>query len=303
MPDWDGRGLPPAATARIARGAAPGAVRSSLLSVGGLAGIESVGFEIAGEVMGCRVSHLGFRGFGGCGYGGGWNGAINGAYGARTVTSSTASSWSGYGPYVRALQEGWGSAVERLLTECRALGADGAVDVRLTQEHLGNGNREFVALGTAVRSRGSVHPSAPFCTQLPGQDVAKLLQAGWIPTGIAIGISVAVRHDDWATARQVSSWSGNTEITGYTELVTHVRADARHQFGVRAAQAGGDGAIVTDMKLHVWKHEAGEGHTDHVAEATVTGGAVARIPAGARGRTRTSSLSILPLRPSQENRR
>ena len=42
----------------------------------------------------------------------------------------------------------------RMLLECQSLGGDGVVGVRLEQRHLGQGNREFVALGTAVRAAG-----------------------------------------------------------------------------------------------------------------------------------------------------
>src|SRR5947208_1615301 len=80
--------------------------------------------------------------------------------------------------------------------------ADGVTTVRLSVNHLGQDNREFVALGTAVRGSGDVPLERPFVTDLPGAGVAKLLQAGWVPVSIAFGISVAVSHDDYATLTQ-----------------------------------------------------------------------------------------------------
>jgi uncharacterized protein YbjQ (UPF0145 family) len=288
---WDGRGLPPVARARIARAAADG-VRTSLLSTAGAVSVQASGFEVVGEVLGTTVMQIGWTGFGGCG----WYPMAGGLFGPGTVTSGN-SSWAGYRPYVDALKSGRDTAMGRLLQEAVALGADGVVGVRMTDTRMEADKREFMALGTAVRSRGGQRPSRPFTTDLNGQDVAKLLTAGWVPAGMAYGISVAVRHDDWRTRSQISPYSGNTEVVGYTELVSHVRHDARREFAALAARIGGDSALLTDMTQHVWQYEAGENHIDHVAECVITGNAIARFHT-TTVRPRTSSLTYLPLRSS-----
>lgn len=288
MSDWDGRGLPPAAAARMQRFAAAG-VRTSLLDAPGSVALGTAGFTPVGEVMGCIVQHMGWSGWGGCGYFG-----FSPGWGAATVTSGQRLAFAGYAPYVDALYRGWNTAIGRMLTEARAMGADGVVGVRLTADHLGHDNREFVALGTAVRADSAVHPQHPFVTDLPGADVAKLLHAGWTPVSIAFGISVAVRHDDYRTMQQGSAWAGNTEVSGYTELVTHVRADARARFHEHAARGGADGAIVSHMGLRIWEIEPSDNHTDHVAESTVFGTTVAKFHRGTAAAT--NALTILPLR-------
>lgn len=302
--DWDGQGLPPVAAERMAR-FARSALRTSLLSVPGAAGVESVGFETVGEVMGCIVEHIGFAGWGGCGYYGGFSpagfggpfgglpGGFAGPLGGGTVTSSRGG-LVGYGPYVDALYRGYRTALARMVLEAKAMGADGVVGVRLPVTGLGSSNREFLALGTAVRARAGTRPARVFSTDLPGQDFAKLLQAGWVPVDVAIGISVAVRHDDWVSQRQASWGTGNTEVLGYTELVTHVRHDARERFDGAIRAAGADGGIVSDMRLRIWEIEPAEGHRDHVAESTVLGTAISRYHAGTIAPSR--SLTILPLR-------
>ena len=282
MTDWDGRGLPPAAAARMARFRADG-VRTSLLDVAGAVSTTAVGLPPVGEVMGAMVQHIGWRGFGGCSM-----------YSTRTLTSSQPSRFAGYRPYVDALYRGYDTAIGRMVTEAQAMGADGIVGVRLRVDDLGEGNREFVAMGTAVRSPGRVHPDRPFVADLAGADVAKLLHAGWVPMSIAFGISVAVRHDDYTTRSQARAWGWNTEVSGYTELVAHVRADARARFHEHAARAGADGTLVSSMSLDVWEIEPSDGHRDHVAESVVFGTAVARFH---QGRTApTNALTMLPLR-------
>jgi uncharacterized protein YbjQ (UPF0145 family) len=273
-------------------------VHSSLLSVPGHVGVEACGFSVVGEVMGCIVETIGFTGWAGCGYGGyggyGAGGALFGGYGATTtVTSGQAGGWVGYAPYVDALYHGFDTALYRMLLECQSLGGDGVVGVRLEQRHLGQGNREFVALGTAVRAAGGQRPARLFSTTLTGQDFAKLVHGGWMPASVVVGISVAIRHDDWATRRQASGWTYNTEVSGYTELVNHVRADSRSQLARRVGAIGADGAVTSTMQLAIHAQEVGENHTDHVAESRLMGDAVVRFHA--EGAAPTKSLTILPL--------
>jgi uncharacterized protein YbjQ (UPF0145 family) len=293
--DWDGQGLPPAAMARMERGRSS-AVRSSLLSVPGHVGVEACGFSVVGEVMGCIVETIGFAGWAGCGYGGySGGGGLFGNFGgvSTTVTSGGAGGWVGFAPYVEALYRGFDTAMYRMLLECQSLGGDGVVGVRLEQRHLGQSNREFVALGTAVRAAGAQRPARLFSTTLNGQDFAKLLHGGWVPASVAIGISVAIRHDDWATRSQASAWTYNTEVSGYTELVNHVRADARSQLARRLGAMGADGAITRTMTLSIHEQEVGENHRDHVAESRLIGDAVMRFHREVAAPTK--SLTILPL--------
>jgi len=226
----------------------------------------------------------GGRGPGGFAGPAGWSGA--------TVSSGGRDAYAGYGPYVQAVYRGYHTALDRMLMEARGLGADGVVGVRLTVEHLGQSNREFVALGTAVRAKSPFRPAVPFVTDLSGPDVAKALRAGWVPVRLAIGLSVAIRHDDWATLRQASAWI-NSEVSGYTELVSQVRAEARDQFAASAQRAAAETALVSRMDMRIWTIEPNEGHRDHVAEATVIGTALARF--SATGQARTRSLTVLPL--------
>jgi uncharacterized protein YbjQ (UPF0145 family) len=280
------------ARARIQRAAADG-VRTSLLSADGLAGLEVAGFDVVGEVLGTAVMQIGWTGFGGCG----WTPGFNGGFFGGPAAVSTPSRWSGYEPYAKAVRHGRDTALSRMHQEAAALGADGVVGVRFTDERMEGQKREFMALGTAVRSRGRQRPDKPFATDLGGQDVAKLLAAGWVAGGITYGISIAVRHDDWRTQSQLSYYAGNTEVSGYTDLLTHVRAKARTEFAGLAARHGADAALMSSLWSHMWAVEVGENHRDHVAECVITGTAIARFHTGRKATT--SSLTILPLRSSR----
>jgi uncharacterized protein YbjQ (UPF0145 family) len=284
--EWDGRGLPPVAAERVRR-AAEGGAWTSLLSAPAAAGLEVAGFDPAGEVMGSMVQRIGWSSYFGCGATG-WYGSNS-----RTITSSQQ---GGFAPYAQALQNGWGTAIGRMVTEASMIGADGIVGVRLSQSGVGNSAHEFTAIGTAVRARSQTRPLRVFSTHLPGQDVAKLVLAGWMPTDVVLGISVGIRHDDWNT-RQQRTWSaGNVEVTGYTELINATRSDARRQFAQHVKATGADGAIIATMRLSTWEMEPAEGHTDHVAEARIVGTSVAQFHRSTEAPSR--SLTYLPLRRS-----
>ncbi|HUZ19098.1 MAG TPA: heavy metal-binding domain-containing protein [Acidimicrobiales bacterium] len=290
MSEWDGRGLPPIVEARLERARRSG-VRTSLLSVSGQAGLDHSGFAPVGEVMGCVVEHIGFQGYGGCGIYPGYGMAVSGY--ARTQTSGDGG-FAGFAPYVDALNAGWDGAIGRMLTECRELGGDGVVGVRLQERHLGEGNREFVTLGTAVRSLGGRHTDRPFATALDGQDVVKLMGARWVPAAIVVAIAVAIRHDDYNTRLATRAYAGNVEVPGYSELVTFARDDARRVLERRVARIGADGAVLTSpMRLQIHALEVSDGHTDHVAEASMAATAVAYF--GNAVATPPSPRMVLPL--------
>jgi len=298
MSGWSGDGLPPAAEARLARARSSG-VRSSLLAVAGQVGLDACGFEAVGEVMGCIVQHIGWQGYGGCG----WYPGIYGWSSGGTITSGGGrQGWAGFRPLVDALYHGWDTAVGRMLLEARQIGADGVVGLRLTESHLGEGNREFLALGTAVRATSGPHLARPFSTTLAGQDVAKLLHRGWAPAAVLVAVSVSIRHDDYYTRSAARTWSGNVEVPGYTELVQDTRADARNELARRVAMVGAEGAVLAEpVRLEIHEMEVAEGHSDHVGLARILADSIVRWRrdeagehAGGAGRARHGAGLVVP---------
>jgi uncharacterized protein YbjQ (UPF0145 family) len=259
--DW----LPDSARARLARYRETG-LKTSLLPVAGAVGVESVGLRPVGEVMGCTVQSVGWAG----------------GYGSISFRQ-----------YVDALYEGFDTALARMTTEAASMNADGIVGVRLTRRPLGESSYEFVALGTAVRAEAAHRPRTPFLTDLPGQDVAKLLRSGWVPVRIAIGIAVRARYVDWQTQAQMSVMAGNGEVDAYTQLINGVRGEARQSFARHAGGAGADGAIVAAMGLRSWEQEVQNARL-LCAEATIFGTTIARFAVAPRAPAKP--LTIMPLR-------
>jgi uncharacterized protein YbjQ (UPF0145 family) len=283
-----GEELPAAAEARMAGIRASGTWGSALTS-GEFAAIRSVGFEPVGQVFGAAVF--------GVAYGDGYSCPRTSALSrdaAEIPPSGQQPESIGQGrerddhgplgPLVRAMDQARRTAVERMTAQCVQLGADGVVGLRVSRGSFLLGGQEFTALGTAVRARGersggAGEESAPFTSDLSGQDFAKLIMAGWVPVGVVLGVAIGARHDDWRTTRQTRRWSGNREVAGWTDVVNESRREARGRLDRDVQQLGAEGAVVASMQLRVSVRDcpAQAGRRDHIVEASILGTAVTRF--------------------------
>jgi uncharacterized protein YbjQ (UPF0145 family) len=273
----------------------------SALTADEFAAIRGVGFEPVGQVLGAAVYNVGYTGGYACP--GAWAGYGGYVTPYQSVTSvSGVSSMGSFGPMVQTLYQARRRAIARMSAECAELGGHGVVGVLLTIGAFPAGGLEFKAIGTAVRAPGGVPLKRPFTSDLSGQDFTKLIMAGWVPVGLALGISVGARHDDWLTINQTRWGTGNTEVSGYTDLVNQSRHDARSQLDQDVARMGGSGVVVKTMDMRVRERECPmqEHRRDHIAEVTIIGTAIAQFTRSHPGRTaRDGSLAILSLDPQR----
>jgi uncharacterized protein YbjQ (UPF0145 family) len=277
---------------------------ASALSTDEFAAIRSVGFEPVGQVLGAAVYNIGFTGGYGCpGAWAGYGAFSQPAFALPVRTPTQVSGRGGYGsfgPLITAMYEARHKALDRMSAECTQLGGQGIVGVSLTIGAFPAGGLEFKAIGTAVRAQGGgLVPPRPFTSDLSGQDFAKLIMAGWVPAGLALGISVASRHDDWLTMGQTRWGAGNAEVTGYTEVVNEARHDGRVQLEKDVRRLGAEGVVVSKMEMKVHERECPmqEGRRDHIVEVTVIGTATARF--ASPGTRQPRSLAILSLDPQR----
>jgi len=279
---------------------------SSALSTDEFAAIRSVGFEPVGQVLGAAVYNVGYRGGYGCpsfSYFGTYNRFATlgwGGYQGATTSVSSSGSGSAYAPLVQTLYAARRAAIGRMAAECSQLGGHGVVGVSLTIGDFASGNLEFKAIGTAVRAPGAMSLQRPFTSDVSGQDFAKLIADGVVPVGLALGISIGARHDDWMTRNQARWTSGNTEVDGYTDLINKTRHDARDQLRRDVRDLGAEGVVIQRMDMQVGEHEcrAQEGARDHVAEVTIVGTAITHFARSSRAVERPS-LAILSLDPQR----
>lgn len=243
--------------------------------------IRSAGFTPVGQVLGTCVYAIGYTGTWNCGYWGGYGGYGGGFAGPGGITGRGFGGMASHtteAPGLRdSLYQARTLAMQRMQGEAAELGGDGVVAVRLTVAPFEGAGLEFRAIGTAVRADGPVRPRTPFTSDLSGQEFGSLVRAGWVPTALVLGIAVMVRHDDWRTQYQNSSWT-NQEVGGYTDLVTQARAKARDRLRHDCARHGGETVVVRDLTLDVRERSCNASNSegrDHIAEAMVVGTAIA----------------------------
>jgi uncharacterized protein YbjQ (UPF0145 family) len=287
--------LPAAAGAAVA-GARSGSTWGSALTCQEFAAVGSVGFEPVGQVFGAAVYAAASAGGSSC------PGAPGSAGGGMPVPGAQAAGpgdAGAFGPLVEAMYQARDAAIDRMTAQCAAVGGHGVVGVRLSRGQFALGGLEFTAVGTAVRAPGAAAvPRAPFTSDVSGQDFARLITAGWVPAGLALGIAIGSRHDDRATARQGRPWSGNAEVAGWTELVSQSRKDARRRLEADVRQLGGEGVVIAGMQMLVRDRDCpvAAGRRDHVVEVTFTGTAIASF-APARHRPAGPAVTVMPLGP------
>ena len=288
--------LPTAARARMAEIRQSG-TWGSALSSDEFAAIRGVGFEPVGQVLGAAVYNIGFTGGYNCP--GAWSGYGSYAQAYRSVTQvSGRGGYGSFGPLTQAMYDARHRAISRMLAECAELGGHGIVGVSLSIGSFPAGGLEFKAIGTAVRAPGAAPLREPFSSDLSGQDFAKLIHAGYVPAGLALGISVGARHDDWLTVGQTRWGAGNAEVVGYTELVNDSRHDARQQLEKDVRRMGGEGVVVSrmDMRVHERECPMQEHGKDHIVEVTIVGTATVHYAAVAKPPPPLAMLSLDPQR-------
>ena len=260
--------------------AGPGGTWGSALTTAEFAAIRSAGFEPVGQVFGAAVYAAGSASGYSCPAA--WEPSGDAMPGRLATAVSGRGGPGSFGPLVQAMSQARRAAIDRMTAECARLGGHGVVGVRLSLGSFPLGGLEFKAIGTAIRAPGT-GPRAPFTSDLSGQDFAKLIMTGWVPAGLALGISIGSRHDDRTTARQARWGSGNAEIAGWTELVSKSRHDARRQLEREVRRLGAEGVVIAAMRLRVSQRDCPVtvGRRDHIVETTLIGTAIAGFsPAG-----------------------
>ena len=164
-------------------------------------------------------------------------------------------------------------AMSRMEEEADALGADGIVGVRLDvgRYEWGENLAEFIAIGTAVRSRdGQNHRTIhgkPFTSDLSGQDFYVLLSMGYIPTGMVMGSCVYhVAHQ--GLRGMFKTMGNNVEMANYTQALYDARELAMERMQNEAEELKAEGIVGVQIQ------ERSHGWGSHVIEFFSVGTAV-----------------------------
>ena len=219
---------------------------TSDLSVNEFLLVKEAGFDPVGMVVGSSIYHIGYQPV--YTMGTGWG--MGFAYADQELEVLTQAKYN-----AREL------AMARMEAEADALGADGIVGVRLEAGDYswGPGLVEFMAVGTAVHSRdGTSYRTKfgkPFTSDLSGQDIRTLLQAGYRPLGLVMGSSVYVSYQNGVEFQMIAGWGwngNNAELQRFTQAIYAARELAMGRMQREAAELGAEGVVGAQVKVETY---------------------------------------------------
>lgn len=275
--------LPVSVQERLARERDRGLPWTSTLTVSDWAVGHALGVVPLGQVMGSSLYHTGWT------YMPSWQ--------SGELQAPTQAAYN-----VRTL------ALERMRQEAALLGASGVIAVRIQRNayEWGEHMTEFTAAGTAVRVTGAALPKRPFLATVDGTDLLRLVRAGHVPLGVALGLSVAYVYTDWGSQMQEMGWT-NQEMASFTQATYDIRRLAMDRLEREARAIGADGVIAYDTSMEVTAIErsgggmaggmggmgGGQGdHTDHIIEYAAIGTAIGRMASASAATTTAPVLSL-----------
>jgi hypothetical protein len=111
------------------------------------------------------------------------------SHGLRPLATVSATCWYQYGySWTEGHAAGWRTALERLRREAIACGANAVVDVKMKTVRLPVGSSmDYSLVGTAVRFERLGPSQDPVIAAVPALEFVRLLEAGVVPTGLAVG--------------------------------------------------------------------------------------------------------------------
>lgn len=185
------------------------------------------------------------------------------SHGLRPVAAVSGTCWYHYGwSWTEGHAAGWHTALDRLRQEAAAAGANAVVDVKLRTVTLpGTGDSmDYTVVGTAVTIDGLPPSPDPVIATVPAIAFVRLLEAGIVPTGVAIG----ARYD-WLTASPAGGfgssvlgmWGQNGELGQVTRFWEDIRRQAVADLRRDTARLG-DGVLAHTHFAQLLKREAAE---------------------------------------------
>ncbi len=203
------------------------------------------------------------------------------SHGIRPVATVSGTCWYHYGfSWTKGHAEGWRAALDRLAAEAVAAGANAVVDVKLRTIHLNAGaSMDYTVLGTAVAIDGLPPSPRPVIATVPATAFVRLLEAGIVTTGVAVGA-----HYEWltGTARTLPGrFTGNVPCSDLTAFWENVRLQALRDLRAETRQQG-NGVLAHTHFSQLLRREGGEDQPPQFLGRHIVVGTVVQCPQNGR---------------------
>lgn len=184
--------------------------------------------------------------------------------------------------------QGWNTALQRLREEAKAAGANAVIDVKMRTVPLNiEKSMDFTLLGTAVQIDGLPPSSNPVISTVSALEFVKLLDAGIVPVGIAVGAAYEFLTDRAGSASM--TFMGNIESRDLTSVWDKVRQRAMSELRTSCQRQDG-GALAHINFSQSFKIERDKQPTDYLFRHIIVGTVVDKSNLSGPGAIKNRSL-------------
>jgi hypothetical protein len=162
------------------------------------------------------------------------------SHGARPVATVCGTCWFQFGrSWTEGHEEGWRTALKRLVAEAAACEANAVVDVKLRTSAAEGSSMDYTLVGTAIRFDKLPPSPEPVVATTSALEFVRLLEAGIVTTGIAVGA-----HYEWITDQGYGGglagnfFSGNQPLATMSRFWESVRRQAHRELRQDASRQG-----------------------------------------------------------------
>ena len=202
------------------------------------------------------------------------------SHGIRPIAIVSGTCWYHFGwSWTEGHETGWHLALDRLKQEALAAGANAVVDVKLRtiRQRVGQ-SMDFTLIGTAVKLDRLPASTSPAVATVSALEWVRLLEAGIVPTGLAVGAAY-----EWIT--DYGNWLGglafvSAPLDQLGQFWNGVRREAHADLRMRAAGQG-NGVLAHTHFGQLIRRERDKQPTQYLGRHIVLG-TVVDVESGAR---------------------
>jgi hypothetical protein len=197
-------------------------------------------------------------------------------HGIETLGMVAGNCWYHFGySWTEGHRDGWHSAIARLQHEAALMGAHAIVEVRMKTRvgEDGGNSMDYSVSGTAITIRGFPDQRVPMVATVSQLEFARLIEAGILPVGLAVGACYDWFTDIYGRADGVGSW-WNMELDDLSIFQHRVRYNALSNLRDDASRQRGTGVLGRVQFSEMFRQEGAEGSPKrflcrHIAFGTV----------------------------------
>ncbi|MGC9271501.1 heavy metal-binding domain-containing protein [Acidiphilium sp.] len=168
-------------------------------------------------------------------------------HGIKTLGMVSGNCWYHFGySWTEGHRDGWHTAIARMQHEAALMGAHAVVEVRLatrqSSEPDDRNSMDYSATGTAISIAGMADERDPMVATVSQLEFARLLEAGILPVGLAVGAHYEWMADPYGWADAQQSYF-NQELEVLAGFQRRVRQSALNAMRSHARTQGGTGVL------------------------------------------------------------